>query len=604
LLDSLLQEKNMYDWEEDLQGEENEDEEIDLGGKNSLIFLVEATVLMHDKLEGGETLFQKAISAASETFKSKIFTSDRDLISVVCFGTSKKSPQSINFNHISEVTSIDRPKRDSILLLESLLGEDGYQRFADQFGSDGEVKLHEVLWHCQDVLSSVKGKVGSRRILLLARNHDPHRGDQSLDIKARRKAADLHASNIFLEVVPVLPPGEQFNMQTFYGDIVRLADDDWSGTVTDIHCLTETVLKKTVVKRTTSKLKFDVGGMVVGVATYNLLGRASRPAKRKLAADTNEEVKSQRTWLHPTSRTPLLPSEMVKFMAYGGKNIKMTDAEVSRIRSFGETENTLKLLGFRPLSSLMICNHVKLPQFLYPSEDIVKGSKSFLHALITKCHTRNKAAICLVKQRSTSGPSYVALVPQLEETEDGLQRKPPGFHVIYLPFIDDFRQTPNRSLTKENPREAVDAAKAVISKLKLKKFMPVENAAVQICYSMIEAHALHKESMVKPEDETLPDLDRMQRKLGERSEAFISQVYSEGYDPDQKPANKPKASRKPDAERKNDGEEIDMDAHIKSGTVPKLTVDVLKTWLRSKGIPGVSSKKKAQLVEDVLSLYK
>ena len=30
------------------------------------------------------------------------------------------------------------------------------------------------------------------------------------------------------------------------------------------------------------------------------------------------------------------------------------------------------------------------------------------------------------------GPSYVALVPQVEEVEEGEQTKPPGFHVIYI----------------------------------------------------------------------------------------------------------------------------------------------------------------------------
>ena len=39
-------------------------------------------------------------------------------------------------------------------------------------------------------------------------------------------------------------------------------------------------------------------------------------------------------------------------------------------------------------------------------------------------------------------------------------------------------------------REAVDAAKAVISKLKLKKFIPVENATLQTCYRSAGAQPL------------------------------------------------------------------------------------------------------------------
>ena len=76
-------------------------------------------------------------------------------------------------------------------------------------------------------------------------------------------------------------------------------------------------------------------------------------------------------------------------------------------------------------------------------------------------------------------------------------------------------------------REAVDAAKDVISKLKLKKFVPVENGAVQSCFRMVEAHALLHTTMEKVFDETLPDLDRMRKKLGSRSATFTSQVYPE-----------------------------------------------------------------------------
>ena len=67
----------------------------------------------------------------------------------------------------------------------------------------------------------------------------------------------------------------------------------------------------------------------------------------------------------------------------------------------------------------------------------------------------------------------------------------------------------------------------MISKLKLKKFIPVENAGIQSVYNMVETHALHKDTLVKVEDETLPDMERMKRKLGDRSQEFLQEVYQE-----------------------------------------------------------------------------
>jgi ATP-dependent DNA helicase 2 subunit 1 len=110
-------------------------------------------------------------------------------------------------------------------------------------------------------------------------------------------------------------------------------------------------------------------------------------------------------------------------------------------------------VGFRPLSSLKLGHHVKLPQFLYPCEDLVKGSAGLFAALLLRCHERQVAAVCGMKQRSVSAPGFVALVAQPEQLDEaGVQVKPPGFHVIHLPFLDDFRPLPQTRLRKDCPR--------------------------------------------------------------------------------------------------------------------------------------------------------
>ena len=55
----------------------------------------------------------------------------------------------------------------------------------------------------------------------------------------------------------------------------------------------------------------------------------------------------------------------------------------------------------------------------------------------------------------------------------------------------------------------------------------MENAGIQSVYNMVETHALHKDTLVKVEDETLPDMERMRRKLGDRSQEFLQEVYQE-----------------------------------------------------------------------------
>lgn len=73
----------------------------------------------------------------------------------------------------------------TLMITNSIDQSSGKDEFQTKFGSDGEVKLHEVLWHCQSLMSGVKGKIASRRILLLTCNDDPHSGDQTLNLQVK-----------------------------------------------------------------------------------------------------------------------------------------------------------------------------------------------------------------------------------------------------------------------------------------------------------------------------------------------------------------------------------------------------------------------------------
>ena len=121
---------------------------------------------------------------------------------------------------------------------------------------------------------------------------------------------------------------------------------------------------------------------------------------------------------------------------------------------------------------------------------------------------------------------------------------------------------------------------------------------------MPQAHALRRDSVNKPEDETLPDLERMERKLGDKSRLFLSQVYDDGYDPDAPPKKvaKPAAS-KDRTSVKTEDIAVDMGREVASGSVSKLSVDTLKNWCKAQGIP-VTKKKKAELVQIITEYFK
>ena len=100
--------------------------------------------------------------------------------------------------------------------------------------------------------------------------------------------------------------------------------------------------------------------------------------------------------------------------------------------------------------------------------------------------------------------------------------------------------------------------------------------------------------MHKPEDDTLPDLGRMERELGEKSSRFLSQVYDEDYNPEGPPKKVP--AREKAASSSSEAININMEDAVRTGAVNKLTVDTLKNWLKIKKI-SVSHKKKAELID-------
>ena len=95
----------------------------------------------------------------------------------------------------------------------------------------------------------------------------------------------------------------------------------------------------------------------------------------------------------------------------------------------------------------------------------------------------------------------------------------------------------------------------------------------------------------------------MERKLGDKSRLFLSQVYDDGYDPEAPPKKvaKPAASKERTSAKSEDIA-VDMGREVASGSVSKLTVDTLKNWCRTQGI-SVSNKKKAELVQIITQYF-
>ncbi len=125
----------------------------------------------------------------------------------------------------------------------------------------------------------------------------------------------------------------------------------------------------------------------------------------------------------------------------------------------------------------------------------------------------DKIAIAMFSPRNNVVPVYVALLPQAEELdEEGIQTKPPGFHLITLPFADDFRRLEIEKSENVPKAEHIDAAKQVVKNLRIRfNSQNFENPALQKHYASLQAMALEREHVEPVIDYVVPDEEGMQR---------------------------------------------------------------------------------------------
>ncbi len=154
-----------------------------------------------------------------------------------------------------------------------------------------------------------------------------------------------------------------------------------------------------------------------------------------------------------------------------------------------------------------------------------------------------------------------------------IQTSPPGFHVIYLPFADDFRQI-DRKLQAKASNSNIALFSKCINKLKF-KYNPEDfkNPSIQKIWSEIEAIALDRSEPEPVIDLTLPNVERVEKRAGQYLKEFAD-VFGLDSVGSSLTASKSKrkvlnetAENEAGKKVKKDIDEIDMEFEAKSGKV-------------------------------------
>ncbi|XP_031456133.1 X-ray repair cross-complementing protein 6 [Phasianus colchicus] len=597
------------DEEEDGEQQEEEGQEAvadhRFSGRDSLIFLVDASKAMFEPYEDEEaaTPFDMTMQCIRNVYISKIISSDKDLLSVVFYGT-ENNKNCADFKHVYVLQELDNPGAKRILELDQYRGDEGRVLFRETFGHNADYSLGEALWACSNLFSDVRVRLSHKRIMLFTNEDNPHANDSAKAKLARTRAGDLRDTGIILDLMHLKKLGG-FDISLFYRDIINVAEDEDLGIQPDESGKLEHLMKKVRAKETRKRALVRLNlylnkDLSFSVGVYNLIQKAYKPYPVKLYRETNEPVKTKTRVFNGKTGSLLLPSDTKRAQTYGNRQIVMEKEETEEVKRFDSSG--LFLIGFKPLSMLKQHHHIRPSQFMYPEESLVTGSTTLFNALLMKCLEKEVMALCRYIARRNTPPRFVALVPQEEEVdEQKVQIAPPGFHIIFLPYADDKRKVDFTEKVAAN-REQVDKMKEIIQKLRFKyRTDSFENPVLQQHFRNLEALALDMLEPEQAEDLTMPKTEEMSRRLGNLVEEFKQLVYPPDYNPEGKVAKRKQAGdgqaeKKPKIEISEDS----LRSYVQSGTLGKLTVSALKDMCRHYRLR--SGGKKQELI-DALTEY-
>ncbi|PQM37640.1 ATP-dependent DNA helicase 2 subunit KU70 [Prunus yedoensis var. nudiflora] len=551
-----------------------------------------------------DTHFHVAVSCIAQSLKTQIINNSYDEVAICFFNTrEKRNLQDLNGVYVFNVADreyLDRPTARLIKEIDNI-EESFMSKIGSQYGivsGSRENSLYNVLWVAQALLRKGSAKTADKRVLLFTNEDDPFgsiKGVIKTDmmrttLQRTRDAQDL---GISIELLPLSRPDSDFNVSTFYSDLLGLKGDDLA------LFMPAAGEKSTAYNIGTGETSCFLTDSTL-LKYFNLL--ISHIFRSMLL------IKTERSFICADTGA-LVQGSAKRFQPYKTENIKFSVEELLEIKRF--STGHLRLLGFKPLNCLKEFHNLRPSTFVFPTDEELIGSTCIFIALHRSMLRLKRFAVAFYG--SSSRPQLVALVAQDEIISAGGQVEPPGMHMIYLPYSEDIRNTEElHTGSNVAPPHANDdqtrKAAALIKRFDLKDFSVFQfaNPALQRHYAVLQALALEEDEIPEIKDETVPDEEGMSRPAFVSAlEEFKQSVYGDNYEEENDAVGNGKASetsKKRKAVSENAVKEsgnYDWVDLADNGKLKDLTVTQLKYYLTANNLP-LAGKKEA-LISRILT---
>ena len=585
----------------------NDDDELEAGKfenvRDHLLFIVDCSERMwHQQRDDGEPAVLEVLRTIVGVCRLNAVTGSKDFVGLLLYGVKDPKDQqqqmanggnillnggnNADARNIKVMQQFGQASAETILQLMRLI-EGGRELFERELGigSDADLKMHLVIWEAQRMFQHKK-LLGTKRVVLLTNNDNPHCGRDEMSKRSVcvRKFGDVNNSNILFEVFG-LPgaDGAEFDFSKFY---VNVLPDRSGGGDDDQHSfqtyqnnleMSQALRKKQFNKRSLAKTHLILSKDVsIAVSLYSMLLEAKKPAYKLADAVSLKQVETGAKYVRQDNQAQVqlkraagakdakgssgntyqqktIPSGAVaqedrtvttKYgFPYGGEKIVFEEEEIVNIK--GLFSEGIELLGFKPESFLKPYYSIHAPYFIYPDENRINGSTTIFAILLEQMHLKNVVALCRFQPRKGSMSRLAVLYPQLEELDqDGMQEKPPGFHVFLLPYADDIRHIVPSEPVKSVADSQIETFKKIINKFELTRYHPrrYRNPVLQSYYSVVEALALNLDDAEEWTDTIQPPIARLEKYK------HLFDELTDGLADEPEPEAKPKARKKTSGE--------------------------------------------------------
>ncbi|CAI4211352.1 unnamed protein product [Parascedosporium putredinis] len=553
-----------------------------------------------------------ALKCAYHLMQQRIISNPKDMMGVLLFGTEKAKFQNEGddkhapvYPHCYLFTDLDIPSAEDVKSLKSLV-EDDNDEDNILVPSKDPAAMANVLFCANQIFTTKAANFGSRRLFVLTDNDNPHSADKQAKSAAAVRAKDLYDLGVVIELFPITREERDFDMGKFYDDIMyrdSAAEANMSDVLTSksggglslLNSLIANINSKQTAKRALfSGVAFEIApGLTISVKGYNVMNRQKeeRSCYIWLDGETPQLVTGETTKVsEDTARTAY---------KFGGEYVYFTPEEQKSLKDFGPS--TIRILGFKPQSSLPFWASVHKSSFIFPSEEHYVGSTRVFTALWKKLLADDKMAIAWAITRSNAKPTLVAIIPSRGRSEEdsGPQSLPAGLWLYPLPFVDDIRNPPDMPDPVQASDALVDKMQIIAENLWLpnRAYNPSKypNPQLQWHYKILQALALQEEVPETPEDLTVPKYNAIAKRVGGHIrdwQALVDEELSHvrkqgslkreaGDEEGGKPKKRTKAESKPAGSGLSDAQ---IKAANDSGGLSKMTVAELKDVLACRDL--------------------